>query len=81
MQVFNYDSDFDLELFEKKKKEKIENHEQFRLEPYKSGGREYWRFASASRGNKKIIYIGNRQKMVSLYGSKFAQRKPRNRIV
>ena len=79
MQVFNYDSDFDLELFSQKKKEKIENHEQFRLEPYKSGGREYWRFASASRGNKKIINKGNRQKIVSLYGSKFAQRKPRNR--
>lgn len=81
MQVFNYDSNFDLELFERKKKDVVENHEQFRLEPYKSGGREYWRFASASRGNKKIIYIGNRERMVSLYGNKFAQRKSRNHII
>ena len=78
MQVFNYDDNSDLELFEKKKKDVIKHDETgWRLESFKTKGIRYWRLAKGSRGTKVTKYVGNLGRVRELYGSSIARRKPR----
>jgi len=77
MNVYNYDENFDLELFKIGKRDRIENDkENWRLEEYKSGKNKYYRFAKGSRTGKITSYIGNRERTLALYSDRLGQRKP-----